>query len=201
MATSNISEARIASMALSNIGHSGVESLTGTEAGAKECDLWYDFSRKQALAVNDWNFARRRLTLATHSDDPPAGVWAYRYQYPSDCIALRKIQNPAGEAADAISFEIELSDDQSTKSILTDLDDAVGIYTMNLTEVTLFSEFFVQLLSFALAAQVAYPLTGKQEVRTAMIETFRNMSLVAPAVNANEQVGSKPRDAEWIRER
>jgi len=201
MATTTISEARIASMALSNIGHSGIESISGTEAGAKECDLWYDFARRQALAANDWNFARRRLTLATHSDDPPSGVWAYRYQYPSDCVAFRKIQNPAGETADAIPFEIELSDNQETKSILTDLDDAVGVYTMNLTQVTLFSEFFVQLLGFALATQVAYPLTGKKEIREGMEATFQNMLRVAPAVNANEQVGAQPRDAEWIRGR
>jgi hypothetical protein len=201
MATTNISEARIASMALSNIGHSGVESISGTEAGAKECDLWYDFSRRQALAVNDWNFARKRLTLATHDDAPPVGVWAYRYQYPSDCVELRKMQNPSGPDADAVPFEIELSNDGSTKSILTDLDDAVGVYTSNLIEVTLFSEFFVQLLSFALATQIAYPLTGKGEIRDRMEQSFQDMARVAPAINANEQVGKKPREAEWIRGR
>lgn len=201
MATTNISEARIASMALSNVGSSGIESITGTEAGAKECDLWYDFSRRQTLAAHDWNFARRRLTLATHDDDPPSGVWAYRYQYPSDCVKFRKIQNPAGEKADAIPFEIELSDDQSTKSILTNLDDAVGVYTMNLTEVTLFSEFFVQLFGFALATQIAYPLTGKLELRKEMDATFRTMALVAPAHDANEQMEAPPRDAEHIRGR
>jgi len=213
MADIAISEVRICNMALSLIGASStIESLTEGSAESNACNLWYNYARKQALAAYDFSFARRRLTLTTHSDDPPSGVWAYRYQYPSDCVVMRKIQNPTGGAAtiwaqdaldtsDAIPFEIELSDDQSTKSILTNLDEAIAVYTFNLTEVGLFSEFFVSFLALAIAQSIAFSVTGKREIEELMAARFVQMSLRAGNSDANEQVGKPPRDADWIRGR
>lgn len=196
-----ISEVQICNMALSNVGaKSTIESLTEDSTEAKECNLWYHYSRLQTLETFDWNFARRRLTLATHGDDPP-DAWAYRYQYPVDCVSLRKLQNPAGEKKDPIPFVIEASDDLDTKSILTNLDDAVGVYTFNLKMVTLFSAFFVEMLSFALASHLSYTITGKLEIRKEMIITFSALQRVAPAFNAGEQVATSPRDAPWIENR
>ena len=215
MADLSVSEVSICNMALSKIGaSSSIESLTEDSAEAKECNLWYTFSRKQALASNDWSFARRRLTLATHGDDPPDGIWGYRYQYPSDCIQFRKIESPVSGAgvwspeekrlvadADAIPFSIELDEDQDSKSILSNLDNAIGVYTMNLTEVTLFSEFFVTALSTAIAVNVAYALTKKSKLEDKMAQRFQQLILVAQAVDGNEQMESPPREASWHRGR
>lgn len=197
-----ISNVRICNMALSNIGaKSTIESLTENSAEAKECSLWYDYSRLQTLEIYDWNFARRRLTLTTHSDDAPSGVWEYRYQYPSDCVNLRKLQNAGGDLIDPIPFEIELDDNLDNKSIVTDLDEAIAVYTMDLTEVSLFSPLFVDMLSFAISSHLAFALTGKQELRREMIGNFQSLQRVAPASNANEQMLPPPKEAPWIRDR
>jgi hypothetical protein len=193
-----ISKIRIANMALSNVGaRSSIESFTEGTAESNEAELWYDYSRLQTLEVYDWSFARKRLTLATHSDDPPA-QWAYRYQYPSDCVSFRKIANPAGNNQPAIPFEIETDDNNETKSILTNLDDAVGVFTFDLETVALFSPFFVEMFSFALASHIAMALTGKLKVREAMVATFGSLQRAAPATNANERVGEAPKDADWV---
>jgi hypothetical protein len=203
MATTTISEVRISNMALSNIGtDSTIESMTEDSAEAKECDLWYHFSRLQALAANNWSWARRRLTLAAHSIAPPSGVWAYSYQYPSDCVAFREIENPAGVTADSVPFEIEASGTSyDSRSILTDRDTAIGIYTFDQQNVTMFSAFFIEMLAFALASHVAFSLTGKRELRKEMIESFQSMARIAPAADANERVAPPPRDTDWIRGR
>lgn len=202
MATTSISEVRISNMALSRIGaDSSIESMTESSAEARECDLWYFFSLKQALAAHDWTFARKRLTLTTHSEDPPSGVWAYRYQYPSDCIAFRKIQNPAGEAADPIPYELEMDAGEDNLSILTDLDDAIGVYTFEQTNVNTFSEHFVMMMALALATNIAYALTSKRELEEQMAFRFAQMAAAAPASNANEEQRAAPRDADTIRGR
>jgi len=213
MADLAISEVRICNMALSRIGAaSSIESLTEASAEANACNLWYNYSRRQALAANDWGFARKRAALTTHSDDPPSGIWAYRYQYPSDCNILRKIQNPTGSAAllwaqdahanaDAIPFSIELDDSQETKSILCDLDEATAVYTFDLTNVTLFSEYFVSMLAIAIAANIAFSITGNPDIENTMVGRFNALAAIAGAADSNEQVGKPPRDAEWIRGR
>jgi hypothetical protein len=210
-----LSKVRIGNMALSHIGtDSTIESFTETSAEAKEVELWYDYSRLQTLASYDWSFARKRLTLATHSDDPPDGVWAYRYQYPSDCTKFRKIQNPTGSplvtfqadtdvsnAEDAIPFDVEISPSLGTKSILTDLNEAVGVYTFDQEAPELFSPFFVEMLSRALATHLCYALTGNIELKKQITLEFAQMSRLAPSMDANEQVERPPRDSDWIRGR
>jgi len=209
-----ISKVRIANMALSFIGaKSTIESLTEDSAEAKECNLWYDYSRLQTLSTNDWSFARRRQTLATHGDDPPDGIWAYRYVYPSDAVVLRKLENPSGSAllayypdystfqADAVPFSVEMSDDTTTKSILTDLNEAVAVYTFDQEQVNFFTPFFVEMLALQIASRVGFALTGELDIVNTMVQRFIRMAAIAPAQDANERVGQPPRDADHIRGR
>jgi hypothetical protein len=200
-------------MALSRIGAaSNIESLAEQSAEANACNLWYNYSRKQALAATDWSFARKRQNLTVHGDAAPEGVWTYRYQYPSDCISIRKIQNPTGSAsllwahdalshADAVPFEVELDDSQSTQTILTDLDSAIAVYTFNLTNVTLFSEYFVSMFATGIAANIAFSITGNPEIENAMVGRFNQLASIASSSDANERVGKPPRDVDWIRGR
>jgi len=198
----SISKIRICNMALSNIGaRSTLEDLADGSAEGNECDLWYEYSRLQTLEASDWSFARRRLTLATHSEDPPSGVWGYRYQYPSDCVNFRKIQNPSGDVADPIPFEIEIDGNLDNRSILTDLDDAIGVYTFDLETTTLFPPIFIEMLSFSLASHIAISLTGKLDIRDKMLSSFASLQRIAPAINANERAAPAPRDASWVRGR
>jgi len=103
----SISKVTIANFALGNIGaRDSIESFDEASTAARQAKLWYDFSRVQALEGFDWSFARKRQALALIEEvptgDPVAYEWAYRYQYPSDCVSARYIVNPAGKDADAV---------------------------------------------------------------------------------------------------
>lgn len=212
----SIGKVKIGNMALSNIGaRSTIEDLAEVTSEAKAINLWYDFARVQTLEAFDWSFARKRLTLALHADDPPDGVWGFRYQYPADALILRFIQNPTrtgstdtifsrrtdSDTGDAIPFQIEVDDAKETKTILTNLEDAVAVYTFDLETTTLFSGLYVETLAANLAYHIAMGLTGKSEIRKEQYERFLELLQFAPASNANEEVSKPPRDAEWIRGR
>jgi hypothetical protein len=187
-------------MALSNLGtRSKIASLTEGSVESDELELWYEYSRLTALESYDWSFARKRVALALHSDDPPEDIWAFRYQYPADCVTARKIENPNGMDADAVPFEIETSDDGSEKTILTNMEDAVLVYTFDQQDTSLYRPFFVKMFSYVLAHEVAIALTGKLSIKQAMAEAVSAFVRAAPAADGNERVGRKPRDAEWIR--
>lgn len=213
-----ISPVLIGRMALSHVGaRSIIESFDEESGEAKEINLWYDFARKQTLEAFDWNFARKRLALAGHDDDPPDN-WLFRYQYPADCLVARHIVNPANQFTaisstgrvwvtshelqrqnDAIPFEIEQSN--GTKSILTNLEEATLVYTFNLESTALFSNLFVEALSRCLAARVAFKLSGKQSVADKQFQIFYALIREAERSNGNERVDGPPRDAEWVRGR
>ena len=205
-------------MALSHISApSQIESFTEKSNEAEQVRLWYDYSLKQVLESFDWSFARTRLALAIHSEDPPDGIWAFRYQYPEDCIVARKISNPTsrvfafapvysslsivGNLTDAVPFEIELDAEEETKTILTNMQDAILVYTKDITTTSLFSALFIDALSHLLAHHMAYAITRKRSIRGDELQIFRRLILTAPAMNANERVDEPPREAEWIRGR
>lgn len=204
-----VSDTGIANMALSHVGaRSSIESLTEKSTEARLCLTWYDYSRRTVLEAHDWNFARKRLTLALHGDtisetssDPLAGVWGFRYQYPGDCLIARKIQNSGAPPGDATPFEIETNLDGTQRTILTNLSDAVLVYTWDLKNTDMFSGLFVLGLSHLLAHHIAFSLTGKRSIKVDELAIFQGVVATAAASSANEGMSAPPRDADWIRGR
>lgn len=197
----SVSSVQIANMALSNVGaRSSIESLDEQSAEAKQCKLWYHFARTATLAAYDWSFARKRQFLAEHSEAPPED-WAFRYIYPSDAIAIRRLTNPAGYTDDAVAYHIEADSSGATRCILTNLEEAEAVYTFDLDLPVLFSPHFIQAFSFELASHIAFSLTGKLSIKGVMEEEFGRHVRLAAAQDANQEVARKPREAEWIRAR
>ena len=199
----------ISNMALSHIGAtSKIESFTEESSEAEQCNIWYDHARLQVLEAYNWNFARKRIAMSLHADtigdeaaDPLAGVWRFRYTYPDDCVAARKIQNPNAPPANAIPFDVEASLDGQQKTILTDAEDAVLVYTWDLTNTDMFSILFVVAMSHLLAHQIAFSLTGDRKIKITELKIYEGILREASSMNANESVDPPPRDADWIRAR
>lgn len=205
VADATISDLRIANMALSHLGAARIESLTEGSTESKEVELWLEFTRLQVLQSHDWGFARRRVDLTLHGDQPPttsndpwSGVYTYRYVYPGDCVSFRKIQSPG---TDAVAFEIETQPDGKAKSILTNQQYAVGVYTFNATYADQYPPHFVVALSQALAANMAMSLTGQPQVKDYMMNLAFRTVAGAAADDLNENMFDPPRDADWVRGR
>lgn len=190
---------RICNMALSHIGaRSVIESLLENSTEAKQCNLWYDFSRKQALAPIDWNFARKRQILALHSDAADMIEWNFRYKLPVDNIVIRTLVNPAGPKVAAVPFKIETSNSGVEKTLLTNLSSAVALYTFDQTNTNLFTEPFIEALSYLLAHHICFTLTGKADMKEKLLGAYFVMLRQAGASASNEQVADAPKEAEWI---
>ncbi len=207
--TVTTSETQIANMALSHLGDAKIESLSDTDsAEAAEARTWYGYSRVATLEAADWNFARKRVvatldtdTISTTVNTPLAGVWGFRYRYPADCIMMRKIQHPAAPPADAFPFEVEVNLKGTTKTVLTDVENAVLVYTMDQELTNLYTPGFVLAMSLMLGSNMAFSLTGKLSLKKSIRQEFLRTLPAAAASAANEQVSPPPRDADWLRAR
>ncbi len=207
--TVTISSTLIANMALSHVGDAKIESLTDSDsAEACEARTWYDYSRIATLEAADWNFARKRVvatldtdTISTTVNTPLAGVWGFRYRYPADCVIMRKIQHPASPPADAFPFEVEANLAGTTKTVLTNVENAVLVYTMDQELTNLYTPGFVLAMSLMLGSNMAFSLTGKLSLKKSIRQEFLRTLPAAAASAANEQVAPPPRDADWLRAR
>ena len=203
-----VDDVAIANMALSHVGHGvPIESFNEGTPEAIQCRTWYDSSRLQVLAAFDWSFARRRQGLVLHGDiisetatDPLAGVWGFRYRYPADCVVARKIQFSTSPPKDAVPFDVETSLSGEEKTILTDLEDAVLVYTRDQKATELFSPMFVQALSHLLAAQIAFAVTNKRKTKGEQFGAYFTVLARAAAADANEGVEPPVREAEVVRD-
>ena len=201
-----ISDTGIINMALSHLGKDPIENRSEQSAEGKQSRIWYDYSRQMVLEAYDWNFARKRRTTALHGDtisetasDPMAGVWAYRYQYPDDSLAVRKIQNPNAPPDDATPFEVETNLDGTEKTVLTDMENAVIVYTWDLENTDMSSSLFVLAFSHLLAHHMAFALTGKRSIKSDELKIYQGVLPGAAAASANEAVKPPPRKAPWHR--
>lgn len=212
----------ICNMALGHIGRSTlpIVSLTEKSVEARTCQIWYDIARQEALELNDWSFARARLALALHNDAPP-DEWAYRYQEPAKCLTFLRIWNPLGGPSSAaqsahfagswngyygdlsneIPFQLELSLDGTQQTILTNLASAIGIYTLDQELVQTFSPGYINTLAWVLASKIAYPLTGKMNVKQDCEKAAARAMQIASANDASQEGNTPPRDGYSARAR
>lgn len=198
-----VSDTTIVNLALSHLRKEDPVSnlYTETSAAARNMRRWYDAARQQFLSEFNWSFAKKRQTLATHSDgEPDEGDWAYRYQEPSDMLVARYLVPPGGTEDDAVPYERCVSTD-GTMCLLTNLDDAVLVYTFDNTNPAMYSAHGRIAFSYLLAQYGAGVLTGKQTLVDKMAQAYYNMALVGAVTDGNQQVSREPRDADWIRGR
>ena len=202
-------------MALDNLGaKSTIESFEEASAEARTIRLWYDQSRLTVLEAYPWSFATKRLALTEHSEDPPTNIWAYRYQYPADCVKARSLQMPQWTVGgivtevpafliqpDAIPFDIEMDSTGAFQTILTNLQDAILVYTFDQTNPQHFDRQFVIALSYMLAFNIAIKVTGRKAVKDDMAVYYKQALMEAAAANLNEKVEPPAREADSIRAR
>ena len=192
---------QICNVALSRIGNNQfIDSIDEDSKQAELCALHYPMSVQQVLADGDWAFAEGRVVLAL-SGTPPTN-WEYRYAYPNDCLKARRIAVPGMEIvplAQRITFKVINSG--SGKAIVTNWPEAELIYTLDVTDTTLFPPLFVSALAWRLAAELAMGLQARPENYQAAIRNYEAEVSRAQAVSYEESEEGEMPDSEFIRAR
>ena len=158
-----VTKIEICNMALSYVGaRSSIEQLTDPTTEAQQCALWYDTARREVLDQEAWDFAMRRVALSAHSSPPPS-QWRHRYAYPEDCILFLRIEHANDEYEPRFEMDTVAGDGASSRSIVTNEDNAVGIYVRDEENPAVFDPSFVNALSWCLAEKIAYNISGDGE--------------------------------------
>ncbi|MCW5737793.1 MAG: hypothetical protein KIS73_26975 [Enhydrobacter sp.] len=189
--------------AIGNIGvKTSIASLTEQSAEAAACALRYQGVVEAVLRQTDWNCCRMTLELTDVTEDfAPPVRWSYRYSYPTNCLRIWRMENPAGflwRVPDPINgFEVAMDLDPDNSNLPTryiysnygDLSATVTRYAYhpeNGYYEALFDASLKEALGWALAAAIAGALsTSGQLIVAARNEAARSLA-DAMAANANE---------------
>jgi len=191
------SKVDICNIALSYVGAYRIQSIDEATKEARECKNFYDLALYSVLEDHDWSFARKRQYLATIDDDY-AG-WAYAYQYPTDCVCPRFINNVAGAytgtsydvyrdqfvAVGRVPYEITGDSTSSNRVILTDKLEAELIYTSKVTDTNMYTFKFIDALALKLAGYLVQPLKGDVTLRQSIVALYSLMSFDAKGSDSN----------------
>ena len=191
------SKLQIWNLALANIKQTpSIQGVNEDSSEANFCRVYYEDALKDALQKHDWNFAKKRLSLAVIDDERNREDWEYQYGYPNDCLQARYIVTPRRDQS-PIPFEVAilpstgLGNSADQKVIWTDKYQAVLSYTYFQENTTFFSQKFTIALSWKLSSLIAQPITNKASIEAAALAQYQEKILEAQAANMNEGRGTK----------
>lgn len=157
-------------MALDHIGASSIASLEEKSAEARACRRFFYTTRDQVLRDHAWGFAERRKFLTMLNPDHSYG-FDYAYEYPQDCLSAREIFRSPLDLP-PIEFRVVRQDDGFPRMILCNEPSAILIYTAKISDCDGFDSAFIKALSWALAAELAMPLTKTLNVQEAALKVY-----------------------------
>ena len=155
-----------------------MERITSLSDKTKEailCSEQYAKLRDEVLLSHPWNFAQSRTELAEDSVTPPF-QWDRQFVIPTDVLRILYMH----PIDNVIKFVRE------GNRLLTNENDAKIVYIKQLTDTSLFSPRFAEVLAFRLAWDLAYPLIQSTQLSSLMERNFRAAVAEARSYDAQE---------------
>lgn len=168
----------ICNMALSYLGKGRIASLDEQSENARQCKLFYTYTKNRLLREYSWGFAKRITQLAELDTVNP--FWSHVYAYPSKCLCVRRIFNCTDildenkkikkaanlrvMAEDRDKYEIYMVSD-NVRGIACDTGDAWLEYTYDIDDLNVCSSDFIEALTHMLAYEIALALTANMQLK------------------------------------
>ena len=168
------SSTEICNSALIKLGVEPITSLSEDSKPANLCNRQYARLRDKRLVSHYWNFAMKRVEIAALSASPEFG-FDYQYQLPSDCLRVLHLNNKN------YRFKVEQG-----KYLHTNLATAKILYITQETDVSKYSPMFNELLSYDIAIDLCWSLTGKRTHRQDLIAERNQLLADARSIDAQE---------------
>lgn len=231
----------LANQALGAIGAKAtITSINENSPEAKACLREFASARDELLRKAHWDFARKAINgvvlksaPGTPGNNNPATAiwnpttqpplpWLYEYQYPADCIQVRRIisqlnYNQGGPSIPIFSVsnsayppenEIQIikfikAFDTSVAApvILTNQYQAIIEYTFKQTNSDLWDPSFQEAFVIALATRIVFPLTGKVSITKEMMERMLYLINEARVNDGNEGLTIWNTAPDWLQAR
>lgn len=190
----------ICNIALSHLAKGRILSIDEQSEQARQCKLFYDYTRQALLREYNWGFAKKLVKLAEVRTEDPR--WDYVYQYPQQCIQVRRIFNvmTANDIfdnpkvverknvcdRDRHKYEVYMVSD-NVRGIGCDVSQAWCEYTFDAIDTEQFPSDFVEAFTHLLASNMAMQLTGNMQIQNSEFQHAQAIINKAVYTTASEQ--------------
>lgn len=192
-----------------------VAAPTENSIPAKTCNRFYELCRQEVLRAFPWGFALKAEPLALVAGQEFPG-WGYVYQYPNGCLNMRAVGDESGLrlvrtrclSNDPTFWSLltqvrqpwqkALKDDGASQVLLTDVVDAWGFYTKDVTNIGAWDVDFGSVFAWRLAMEVGGPLQAARSFVDAAEQRYLTWFSAVSANAMNEQKDDKPAESNSI---
>lgn len=156
----------ICNMALGHLGSSLEIANYETENSqeARACRRYFEPARDTTLKKFPWPFATQFYTLGLVEEDPTT-EWAFSYRYPSDTLQFRRLLSGTRNDTRQSRVPYRVVKDSAGLLIYTDCEDAVGEYTVRVSNASFYPVDFTLALSYLLASMIAPQITSGDQFK------------------------------------
>ena len=178
------SDVAVANMALTMVGANAITALTDKTDSARAVRRFYAARLDARLRAHDWNFARRRVSLAQLQDVPVFG-YDRMFQLPQDPFCLRVLETNL-EANEKWIIETYATVSSTYRVLLTDAASVDLVYIARITDTMLWDACFADAFAAELAFLISYPLTRNATLRQGLAADATAAWRVARSVDGEE---------------
>ncbi len=154
----------------------------------------------------------------------PPPPWLYSYAFPSDCVLVRYISpqlytTGMGSSVPVFSipsmgaappfvqlrpqkFQVGVDTDaqgNQTRVVLSNQDQAIGIYTARVTNPDVWDESFQEAMAAALGVRICIPISGDKAMMKLAAQNAMQAVVGARVSDGNEGLTSQDSIPDWIR--
>lgn len=184
------SEVQICNSALIKVGADLIIALTDDNKRAKICNHQYPIIRDEVLSAHPWNFAIERVEIAELLPAPTFGEYENWFELPSDCLrVLNQID------ADGLDWVKE------GDKVLANTETLKIRYIKRVTDTTLYSPTFTEVLATRLASDLAWSLSQNAEMSDALLARYERMIRPARSYDAQEGSVKALKTSTWLNSR
>lgn len=164
---------------VSSLGQDPIKAFTQDRKAAILCNERYEAVRRACLRVHPWNFARSWAQLAKAVTQPPFGTQT-AFQLPVDFIRLANLPDRLdGRESYQIMGRTLLSEGASAGPLNL-------VYIYDCKDASLFDPLFVEVLGYAMAAELCEPLAQSQTKKASALRNLQDKLSSARTVGSQD---------------
>jgi hypothetical protein len=183
----------ICNSALVKLGATRIVSLTEGSKNANLCSEQFAKIRDDLLRGHSWNFAMARAKPA-QLDASPAFGFDHAFQLPASFMRAVTVHPDDGGRA-PVAYKIE------GRQLLADSSEIYLRFVSQVTDPNVMDPAFRETLAWALAFDLAIPITQSSTTREQMAHGLRDALSKAKSVDAIEDFPETTPDTAWAVER
>lgn len=190
----------VCNMALSYLGKGRIASLEESTEQARQCKLFYEYTKQRLLREYTWGFAKRVIQMAELDIVNP--FYKHVYSYPNDCVTvsrifeceeyldenrkLRKIAVVDKTEAKREKYEVYMVSD-NIRGVACDVKNAWCEYVYDVVDLNVCSSDFIEALTHMLAYEMALALTANMQLKNSEYQQAMAVLNRAKYTSAAEQ--------------